>query len=130
MLEREPPWMSPAVGSADAAGGRNERPGQTMGNCGIAKLWELRHCHDAMLARLLENCVNRLKGRDTKPGAYGVGWHYGSPAAGYFASEQYHAKKGNYYEKLEKFEQAWICALHGPGPVSEPDECHCFCSRQ
>lgn len=55
MTEQNPPWASPAAGSVDAAGGQEGRIGQTTGNRGTAKLWELRHCNDAMLARLLDN---------------------------------------------------------------------------
>ena len=56
---------------------RRRAPGrrfwQTIGNCGTAKLWELKHRprrtrNGAMLARLLE-MAHRSKGRFAEPGA-------------------------------------------------------------
>ena len=41
-MRDDPPWTCPAAADAAGGGETRRRLGQTMGNCGTAKLWELR----------------------------------------------------------------------------------------
>lgn len=45
-MRDDPPWTCPAAADAAGGGETRRRLGQTMGNCGTAKLWELRYRDD------------------------------------------------------------------------------------